>query len=81
MLISFRDHHIHSHYIISHAELLGFNHTGSIKTAKFTSKDEKKVVLSLRSEGESDLDRWGIESVVRDFEKERKLYQRINLFS
>ena len=120
--ISFRDHHIHSHYIISHAELLGFNqteitimanvarfhrkrvprrkettmaeldeqsqmivtilstllkfaekldrsHTDRIKTAKFTSKDDKKVVLSLRSEGECDLERWGIESVVRDFEK------------
>ena len=120
--ISFQDHHIHSHYIISHAELLGFNqteitimanvarfhrkrvprrkettmaelddqsqmivtilstllkfaekldrsHSGRIKTAKFTSKDDKKVVLSLRSEGECDLERWGIESVVRDFEK------------
>ncbi|RZB29083.1 MAG: exopolyphosphatase / guanosine-5'-triphosphate,3'-diphosphate pyrophosphatase [Candidatus Argoarchaeum ethanivorans] len=120
--ISFQDHHIHSHYIISHAELLGFNqteitimanvarfhrkrvprkkettmaeldeqsqmivtifstllkfaekldrsHTGRIKTAKFTSKDDEKVVLSLRSEGECDLERWGIESVVRDFEK------------
>ena len=120
--ISFREHNIHSHYIISHAELLGFNqteitimanvarfhrkrvprrkettmaeldeqsqmivtilstllkfaekldrsHTGHIKTAKFTSKDDKKVVLSLRSEGECDLECWGIESVVRDFEK------------
>jgi len=120
--ISFKDHHIHSHYVISHAELLGFNqteitlmanvarfhrkrvprqneatmielsehsrmtvailsmllkfaekldrsHTGRVKTARFTSKDKKKVALSLRSDGECDLERWGVESVVSDFEK------------
>jgi len=120
--ISFKDHNIHSHYVISHAELLGFNqteitimanvarfhrkrvprqneatmielsehsrmtvsilsillkfaekldrsHTGRIKSARFSSKDKKKVALSLRSEGECDLERWGVESVVSDFEK------------
>jgi len=119
--ISFKDHHIHSHYVISHAELLGFNqteitimanvarfhrkrvprqneltlvelsersrmtvailsmllkfaekldrsHTGRVKTARFKKKDKKKVALSLRSEGECDLEQWGIESVVSDFE-------------
>lgn len=126
--ISFKDHHIHSHYVISHAELLGFNraeitimanvarfhrkrvprqdemmmveltehsrrtvailsillkfaekldrsHTGRIKSARFTSKDKKKVALSLRSEGVCDLERWGVESVASDFEKmfERRL--------
>jgi len=129
--ISFKDHHIHSHYVISHAELLGFNqteitimanvarfhrkrvprqnettmvelsehsrmivailsmllkfaekldrsHTGRVKTARFKKKDKKKVALSLRSEGECDLERWGVESVVSDFEnmfgREVKLY-------
>ncbi len=120
--ISFKDHHIHSHYVISHAELLGFNqteiaimanvarfhrkrvprqhemtmaelsehsrmtvailsmllkfaekldrsHTGRVKTARFKKKDKNKVTLSLRSEGECDLEQWGIESVVSDFEK------------
>jgi len=120
--ISFKDHHIHSHYVISHAELLGFNqteitimanvarfhrkrvprqnevtmvelseqsrmtvailsmllkfaekldrsHTGRVKTAMFNNKDKKKVALSLRSEGTCDLERWGVESVVSDFEK------------
>jgi exopolyphosphatase/guanosine-5'-triphosphate,3'-diphosphate pyrophosphatase len=120
--ISFKDHHIHSHYVISHAELLGFNqteitlmanvarfhrkrvprqneatmielsehsrmtvailsmllkfaekldrsHTGRVKTARFASKDKKKVALSLRSEGKCDLEQWGVESVVSDFEK------------
>jgi len=120
--ISFKDHHIHSHYVISHAELLGFNqteitiianvarfhrkrvpmrnemtmaelsehsrmtvailsmllkfaekldrsHTGRVKTAMFKNKDKKKVTLSLRSEGTCDLEQWGIESVVSDFEK------------
>ncbi|MEA1909368.1 MAG: Ppx/GppA phosphatase family protein [Euryarchaeota archaeon] len=119
--ISFKDHHIHSHYVISHAELLGFNqteitimanvarfhrkrvprqhettmvelsehsrmtvailsillkfaekldrsHTGHVKTARFKKKDKKKVTLSLRSEGECDLEQWGVESVVSDFE-------------
>ena len=120
--ISFKDHNIHSHYVISHAELLGFNqteitimanvarfhrkrvprqnettmvelgkhsrmivavlsillkfaekldrsHTGRIKSARFTSKDKKKVELLLHSEGECDLERWGVKSVVSDFEK------------
>ncbi len=120
--ISFKDHHIHSHYIISHAELSGFNqteiaimanvarfhrkrvprqnettmaeldehsrmvvtilsillkfaekldrsHTGRVKTARFKSKDKEKVALSLRSEGACDLELWGVESVVSDFEK------------
>lgn len=120
--VSFKDHRIHSHYVISHAELLGFNqteitimanvarfhrkrvprqneetmaelsgqsrmtvailsillkfaekldrsHTGRVKTARFKSKDKKKVALSLCSEGEYNLERWGVESVVSDFEK------------
>jgi len=45
------------------------SHTGRIKAARFSSKDKKKVALSLRSEGECDLERWGVESVVSDFEK------------
>jgi exopolyphosphatase/guanosine-5'-triphosphate,3'-diphosphate pyrophosphatase len=119
--ISFKDHHIHSHYVISHAELLGFNqteitimanvarfhrkrvpkqnemtmaelgehsrmtvailsillkfaekldrsHTGRVKNVRFKKKDKKKIALSLRSEGECDLEQWGIESVASDFE-------------
>ncbi|CAD6494666.1 MAG: hypothetical protein LAKADJCE_00893 [Candidatus Argoarchaeum ethanivorans] len=55
--------------LLKFAEKLDRSHMGRIKTAKFTSKDDEKVVLSLRSEGECDLERWGMESVVRDFEK------------
>ncbi len=55
--------------LLKFAEKLDRSHTGRIKSARFTSKDKKKVALSLRSEGECDLERWGVESVASDFEK------------
>jgi len=54
--------------LLKFAEKLDRSHTGRVKSARFTSKDKKKVALSLRSEGECDLERWGVESVVSDFE-------------
>ena len=51
------------------AEKLDRSHTSRVKTARFKNKDKKKVALLLCSEGECDLERWGVESVVSDFEK------------
>lgn len=55
--------------LLKFAEKLDRSHTGRVKTARFKSKDKKKVALSLCSEGEYNLERWGVESVVSDFEK------------
>ncbi|CAD6494664.1 MAG: Guanosine-5'-triphosphate,3'-diphosphate pyrophosphatase [Candidatus Argoarchaeum ethanivorans] len=41
--ISFQDHHIHSHYIISHAELLGFNQTEITIMANVARFHRKRV--------------------------------------
>ncbi|RZN37393.1 MAG: Ppx/GppA family phosphatase [Methanosarcinales archaeon] len=41
--ISFKDHHIHSHHIISHAELLGFNQTEITIIANIARFHRKRV--------------------------------------
>ena len=120
--ISFKSHHLHSHYIIGNTELLGFDqieikimanvarfhrkklpkrkdlalaeldersanivivlsvllrlaekldrsHTCLVKKAEFTGKDRTKVELAIWSEGDCELEVWGVESNVRAFEK------------
>jgi hypothetical protein len=45
--------------LLKFAEKLDRSHTGRVKNARFKKKDKKKIALSLRSEGECDLEQWG----------------------
>lgn len=120
--ISFRNHHHHSYYIISNAELPGFDqmeinilsaitrfhrkklplkkhsemrkldkqsqkivikeslflriaekldrsHSGCISNARFTHADDTSITLTVDAERECELEIWGIESLVKLFQK------------
>jgi len=62
--ISFNDHHMHSHYIISHAELLGFSNREVLIMAN-VAKYHRKRVPKMRSADLRDLDEKDQQSVIR----------------
>ncbi len=62
--ISFNDHHMHSHYIISHAELLGFSNREVLIMAN-VAKYHRKRAPKLRSADLRDLDEKDQQSVIR----------------
>jgi exopolyphosphatase/guanosine-5'-triphosphate,3'-diphosphate pyrophosphatase len=62
--ISFNDHHMHSHYIISHAELLGFSNREVLIMAN-VAKYHRKRAPKMRSADLRDLDEKDQQSVIR----------------
>ncbi|MCG7844505.1 MAG: Ppx/GppA family phosphatase [Methanomassiliicoccales archaeon] len=62
--ISFNDHHLHSHYIISHAELLGFSSREVLIMANI-AKYHRKKTPKVRSVDMRDLDQLDRQVVLR----------------
>jgi len=62
--ISFNDHHLHSHYIISHAELLGFSNREVLIMAN-VAKYHRKRTPKLRGADLRELDEKDRQAVVR----------------
>lgn len=62
--ISFSDHHLHSHYIISHAELLGFSSREVLIMANI-AKYHRKKLPKVRSVDMRDLDQLDRQMVLR----------------